>query len=409
VTEIKYKYYKGILHSQFIVPEIDQRYATRVGSIQLEPRYLFKDPIEIAEKEFVEILAGRHSEGAIAWQRRFIDSNSNESFQLKPHVYQRHKAIVEFDRNGKEYAEIVEEIFVEYSSTQADEAYKSWDFIAQKYQKFHGKITGTGFCKVPILKAEEREIAFAELIEIERIKSLKARNGCLSWFIPRRGFNSLLPKGTLGLNGASSNKGCMKGCTTGGCGGMGCGILSLLALLGLLLGLWRGCQNSDIKDDQSSNRVIHDTVYIKEEAQVKEFVDTTTIKRTDAILLPNVQFYTNSANLLPYSIRSIQELANYMVAHPNIEAVIKGHTDDVGEAEANLILSQSRAETVKKVLISLGIQSERLEAKGFGEQMPKTRDETVEGRAINRRVEVELFNTEETETIRSEKIEENGD
>jgi outer membrane protein OmpA-like peptidoglycan-associated protein len=405
VTEIKYKYYKGILHSQFIVPEIDQRYATRVGSIQLEPRYLFKDPIEIAEKEFVEILAGRHSEGAIAWQRRFIDSNSNESFQLKPHVYQKHKAVVEFDRNGEEYAEIVEEIFVEYSATQADEAYKSWDFIAQKNQKFHGKITGTGFCKVPVLTVEDREIIFADLIKIERIKSLKARNGCLSWFIPSKGFNSLFPKGALGTNGASSNKGCMKG----GCSGMGCGILSLLALLGLLLGLWRGCQNSDIKDDKSSNRVIHDTVYIKEEAQVKEFADTTTIKRTDAILLPNVQFYTNSANLLPYSIRSIQELANYMSAHPNIEAVIKGHTDDVGEAEANLILSQSRAETVKKVLISLGIQAERLEAKGFGEQMPKTRDETIEGRAINRRVEVELFNTEETETIRSEKTVENGD
>ena len=57
----------------------------------------------------------------------------------------------------------------------------------------------------------------------------------------------------------------------------------------------------------------------------------------------------------------------------------------------------------------MGIQAERLEAKGFGEQMPKTRDETIEGRAINRRVEVELFNTEETETIRSEKTVENGD
>lgn len=402
MSEKKYKYYRGILHSQFIVPEVDQRYATRVGSIQLEPRYLLKDPIEISEKEFSDTIEERHSDGAIAWQRRFMDSNPNDSFELKPHVYQRHKSIVEFDIKGEEFAEIVDEIFVEYSHTQADEAYKSWDFIAQKNQKFHGKITGIGFCKVPVLRSEEREAILAELVEIERIKNLKARNGCLSWLIPSKGFNSFLPTGT---SGTTNKKGCMKG----GCSGMGCGILSLLALLGLLLGLWRGCQNSDVKDDKSSNRVIHDTVYIKEEAQVKEFADTTTIKRTDAILLPNVQFYTNSANLLPYSIRSIQELANYMSAHPNIEAVIKGHTDDVGEAEANLILSQSRAETVKQVLISLGIQSERLEAKGFGEQMPKTRDETVEGRAINRRVEVELFNTEETETIRSEKTQENGD
>jgi K(+)-stimulated pyrophosphate-energized sodium pump len=125
-------------------------------------------------------------------------------------------------------------------------------------------------------------------------------------------------------------------------------------------------------------------------------------------LLPNVQFYTNSANLLPYSIQSIQELADYMAAHPNANAVIKGHTDDVGDADANLKLSQARAETVKQVLVSFGIASERIEAKGFGERMPKTRDQTFEARAIHRRVEVELTNTDKVETKRTEKKAKNG-
>jgi outer membrane protein OmpA-like peptidoglycan-associated protein len=108
--------------------------------------------------------------------------------------------------------------------------------------------------------------------------------------------------------------------------------------------------------------------------------------------------------LLPYSIRSIQELADYMNLRPAINAVIKGHTDDVGDAEKNLVLSQKRAETVRQVLISLGINADRIEAKGYGESMPKTRDQTVEARAINRRVEVELLNTNQIENHRSELV-----
>jgi len=120
--------------------------------------------------------------------------------------------------------------------------------------------------------------------------------------------------------------------------------------------------------------------------------DTTIITQADAILLPNVQFYTNSARLLPYSLQAIEELAEYLNRYPAISALIKGHTDDVGDAGANLKLSQDRAETVRQVLISLGVEANRVEAVGYGESRPKTTDQTVEGRALNRRVEVELKN-----------------
>jgi OOP family OmpA-OmpF porin len=96
-------------------------------------------------------------------------------------------------------------------------------------------------------------------------------------------------------------------------------------------------------------------------------------------------------------------LAEYLGTHPQINALIKGHTDDVGDAQANLKLSQERAETVRQVLINFGVEPSRVEASGFGESQPKTRDQTIEARAINRRVEVELKNTETTETKRSEK------
>ncbi len=400
MSALKFTYYKGILNSQFHVPKIKDRQGTRMGNVVLERRFLLKDPIEISESEFRDKVSNRHSDGAIAWQRRFVDSDSNQSFHIQPHVYQKGREIVEFESASKEHAEIVDELFVVYTSTEADKAYNAWDFIAQKDHSFHGRISGEGYCRVPKISDEEREKQFAELNEIERLNILKNRRGCFHWFMPNRNPMSLFTGNTPGGLGG----GCMKK----GCGSMGCGLLSLLALLALLLFLWKSCDKTEEAQQQNSNRVIHDTVYIKDKKQIKEFVDTTTIEKTEAILLPNVQFYTNSANLLPYSIQSIQELADYMAAHPNANAVIKGHTDDVGDADANLKLSQARAETVKQVLVSFGIASERIEAKGFGERMPKTRDQTVEARAINRRVEVELTNTDNVETKRTEKKTKNG-
>jgi outer membrane protein OmpA-like peptidoglycan-associated protein len=397
VSALTFTYYKGILNSQFHVPKIKDSQGTRMGNVVLERRFLLKDPIEISESEFRDKVSNRHSDGAIAFQRRFVDHDSNQSFHIQPHVYQKGREIVEFESASKEHAEIVDELFVVYTATEADKAYHAWDFIAQKDHSFHGRISGEGYCRVPKLSDEERAKQFAELNEID----LKNRRCCLHRLIsPILKLMSLFTGNTPGGIGG----GCMKK----GCGSMGCGLLSLLALLALLLFLWKSCDKTEEAQQQNSNRVIHDTVYIKDKKQIKEFVDTTTIEKTEAILLPNVQFYTNSANLLPYSIQSIQELADYMASHPNANAVIKGHTDDVGDAEANLKLSQARAETVKQVLVSFGIASERIEAKGFGERMPKTRDQTVEARAINRRVEVELTNTEKVETKRTEKKAKNG-
>jgi outer membrane protein OmpA-like peptidoglycan-associated protein len=69
---------------------------------------------------------------------------------------------------------------------------------------------------------------------------------------------------------------------------------------------------------------------------------------------------------------------------------IAGHTDDVGEPAANLILSQKRAESVRNYLISNGIKAERVIAKGYGEEQPIAANDTSEGRQINRRTEVRI-------------------
>ncbi len=73
---------------------------------------------------------------------------------------------------------------------------------------------------------------------------------------------------------------------------------------------------------------------------------------------------------------------------PNIRTEVEGHTDSVGTDVYNQALSQRRAESVMSYLISHGISSSRLEAKGLGESNPIADNSTEDGRALNRRVEL---------------------
>jgi outer membrane protein OmpA-like peptidoglycan-associated protein len=69
---------------------------------------------------------------------------------------------------------------------------------------------------------------------------------------------------------------------------------------------------------------------------------------------------------------------------------INGHTDNIGDKSFNTDLSQRRANAVKAYLISKGIKSERLTAKGYGDSQPAADNKTSAGRAKNRRVEFKI-------------------
>ena len=69
---------------------------------------------------------------------------------------------------------------------------------------------------------------------------------------------------------------------------------------------------------------------------------------------------------------------------------ISGHTDSVGSSKLNLELSDKRANAVKSYLVSKGVSSSNLSAKGYGEEMPVASNNTRSGRSQNRRVEVKL-------------------
>jgi len=77
----------------------------------------------------------------------------------------------------------------------------------------------------------------------------------------------------------------------------------------------------------------------------------------------------------------------------NIKVLIAGHTDSIGSDAYNFALSQRRAQSVKDKLLAKGVPSDRLFTKGYGEERPIATNQTAEGRAANRRVEIIFVNT----------------
>jgi outer membrane protein OmpA-like peptidoglycan-associated protein len=83
----------------------------------------------------------------------------------------------------------------------------------------------------------------------------------------------------------------------------------------------------------------------------------------------------------------LKGFAKFLEKNPLIEVAIQGHTDDQGDDALNLTLSDNRAKGVKEYLVSLGISEDRLNAKGFGEAVPKVPNSSEQNRAKNRRTD----------------------
>ena len=102
----------------------------------------------------------------------------------------------------------------------------------------------------------------------------------------------------------------------------------------------------------------------------------------------NLEYKTNSEVILSSSFSGLDELANLMGTNANWKLRISGHTDNVGARTANMTLSKRRAESVKKYLVSKGIAADRFEVMYFGPDQPIAPNNTEDGRARNRRVEM---------------------
>ncbi|WP_300272329.1 OmpA family protein [Halomonas sp.] len=105
-------------------------------------------------------------------------------------------------------------------------------------------------------------------------------------------------------------------------------------------------------------------------------------------LQSDVTFAFDSAELRPGAEYELNEVAATLNNNPEVRVTIAGHTDSIGSNEYNLGLSERRAESVRDYLVSQGVADGRMRTVGYGEERPVATNETDEGRAMNRRVEI---------------------
>jgi OOP family OmpA-OmpF porin len=113
------------------------------------------------------------------------------------------------------------------------------------------------------------------------------------------------------------------------------------------------------------------------------------LEETGRIVTHGILFDVNSATIKGESYRTLQEIGQLLQDIPDLRLSIEGHTDSDGSDESNMTLSQKRADSVRTYLMTtFGVGADRLESKGWGESKPVDSNDTAEGKANNRRVEL---------------------
>jgi OOP family OmpA-OmpF porin len=113
-----------------------------------------------------------------------------------------------------------------------------------------------------------------------------------------------------------------------------------------------------------------------------------------AVILRGVNFELNSAKLTMNAETILNGVASTLNSSPGFSVELQGHTDNTGSASYNMNLSQNRAKSVKNYLVGSGVGSDRLTATGYGEEQPIASNDTKDGRAENRRVELKVLGSD---------------
>lgn len=116
-------------------------------------------------------------------------------------------------------------------------------------------------------------------------------------------------------------------------------------------------------------------------------VDVNALGCPESVVLQDVNFEFDSAQLTPNAQNVLNGVAERLVNNPDVRVSIEGHTDSRGSDQYNKDLSQRRAESVATYLNQRGVEANRMRAVGYGEERPVATNDTEEGRFQNRRVE----------------------
>lgn len=125
-------------------------------------------------------------------------------------------------------------------------------------------------------------------------------------------------------------------------------------------------------------------------------VETTRTPNGMVMVLPDstFKFDFDSAQLRPQNREVLSRIAGILLASKGFGLSVFGYTDDIGTSDYNQKLSERRAEAVRDYLVKAGIDASSVDARGFGKTNPRVNGQTEQARAINRRVEIAVTNSE---------------
>ena len=117
-------------------------------------------------------------------------------------------------------------------------------------------------------------------------------------------------------------------------------------------------------------------------------LELTKSRRGPVLTLDDVLFDFEKSTLRPEALPMVARAAQWLEDNPGRVALVEGHTDHTGDAGYNGMLSEARAQSVRDALVEAGAPVRRVQAKGYGEARPVASNRTLEGRQLNRRVEI---------------------
>ncbi|MDK2921199.1 MAG: OmpA-OmpF porin, family [Desulfonauticus sp.] len=119
-------------------------------------------------------------------------------------------------------------------------------------------------------------------------------------------------------------------------------------------------------------------------------VEKKPVKVEQVIVFRSVNFDFDSAKIKPQAKAILEEAAIILQKYPERKIIVEGHTCNMGPAKYNQKLSEKRAQSVASFLIQQGVNKNRIKTIGYGESKPKFDNKTLQGRRLNRRVEIRL-------------------
>ncbi|MCL5991937.1 MAG: OmpA family protein [Bacteroidetes bacterium] len=145
-------------------------------------------------------------------------------------------------------------------------------------------------------------------------------------------------------------------------------------------GYYPSSRNINLKDGKIPDKVNEDIVLFSKEAMIEK-----------EVRINNLFFEYDKYELSPKSYLELDRLEEILKDFPGNKVEISGHTDNLGGDNYNNKLSQQRAQSVVDYLVSKGLPANKFIAKGYGKSKPLAKNDTEEGRAMNRRVEFKIM------------------